>query len=76
MKKMIILIPSLLLAAMVFAQTGNKKDMGEYKPKFGIKAGYNWYETAANKPPYPLPFDPNKTNLKNGLLQLFIGYRF
>ena len=26
--------------------------------------------------PYPLPFDPSTTNLKNGVLQLFIGYRF
>lgn len=34
------------------------------------------YEAAANKPPYPLPFDPAKTNLKNGLLQFFIGCRF
>jgi hypothetical protein len=33
------------------------------------------YELATNKPPYPLPFDPNKTNLKNGLLQLFVGYK-
>ena len=26
--------------------------------------------------PYPLPFDPATANLKNGLVQLFIGYRF
>ena len=26
--------------------------------------------------PYPLPFNPETTNLKNGVIQLFIGYKF
>jgi hypothetical protein len=26
--------------------------------------------------PYPLPFDPETTDLKNGLVQLYVGYRF
>jgi Outer membrane protein beta-barrel domain len=26
--------------------------------------------------PYPLPFDPNTTNLKNGVIQFFVGYKF
>ena len=26
--------------------------------------------------PYPLPFDPSTTNLKNGILQLLVDYRF
>jgi len=49
MKKIAILIPSLLTVAIVFAQENYKKQKDEYKPKFGIKAGYNWsYVTASS----------------------------
>jgi hypothetical protein len=32
--------------------------------------------TNPNPKPYPLPFDPEKTDFKNGVFQLFVGYRF
>jgi len=34
------------------------------------------YEPTTPTTPYPLPFDPSTTNLKNGVFQFFIGYRF
>ena len=33
------------------------------------------YQTQAQNP-YPLPFNPETTNFKNGVLQLFVGWRF
>jgi hypothetical protein len=41
----------------------------------GLGKMYKQYEPTPTTP-YPLPFDPSTTNLKNGILQLFIGYRF
>jgi hypothetical protein len=41
----------------------------------GLGKMYKHYEQTATTP-YPLPFDPSTTNLKNGILQLFLGYRF
>jgi hypothetical protein len=41
----------------------------------GLGKMYKKYEQTPTTP-YPLPFDPSTTNLKNGILQLFIGYRF
>jgi len=41
----------------------------------GLGKMYKKYEPTSTTP-YPLPFDPSTTNLKNGILQLFIGYRF
>src|SRR5215510_15503136 len=41
----------------------------------GLGKLYKQYEQTSTTP-YPLPFDPSTTNLKNGILQLFIGYRF
>ena len=41
----------------------------------GLGKMYKQYEQTPTTP-YPLPFDPSTTNLKNGILQLFIGYRF
>lgn len=41
----------------------------------GLGKMYKKYEQTSTTP-YPLPFDPSTTNLKNGILQLFIGYRF
>jgi hypothetical protein len=45
----------------------------------GLGKLYKHYEdqlTNPNPKPYPLPFDPEKTDFKNGMFQLFIGYRF
>lgn len=45
----------------------------------GLGKLYKHYEDQLNNPtprPYPLPFDPNKTDFKNGVVQLYIGYRF
>lgn len=42
----------------------------------GLGKLYKRYENAANAKPYPLPFNPETTNLKNGVIQLFVGYRF
>ena len=41
----------------------------------GLGKMYKQYEQTSTTP-YPLPFNPSTTNLKNGILQLFIGYRF
>jgi len=41
----------------------------------GLGKLYKQYEQTPTTP-YPLPFDPSTTNLKNGILQLYIGYRF
>lgn len=41
----------------------------------GLGKMYKKYDQTATTP-YPLPFDPSSTNLKNGILQLFIGYKF
>jgi opacity protein-like surface antigen len=41
----------------------------------GLGKMYKQYEQTSTTP-YPLPFDPSTTNLKNGILQLFLGYRF
>jgi hypothetical protein len=43
----------------------------------GLGKLYKRYETAAANPtPYPLPFNPETTDFKNGLFQFFVGYRF
>lgn len=43
----------------------------------GLGKLYKKYEQPATTPmPFPLPFDPDKTNLKNGLIQLYLGYEF
>lgn len=43
----------------------------------GLGKLYKQYDmSAANPNPYPLPFNPQTTNLKNGIVQLFVGYRF
>ena len=41
----------------------------------GLGKLYKRYETAATNP-YPLPFNPETTDYKNGLFQFFVGYRF
>jgi len=41
----------------------------------GLGKLYKRYEQSSQSP-YPLPFNPSTTNLKNGILQFFIGYRF
>jgi hypothetical protein len=43
----------------------------------GLGKLYKRYETTTTDPvPYPLPFNPETTDLKNGVVQLFVGYRF
>ena len=43
----------------------------------GLGKLYKQYEQSSTTPtPFPLPFNPDKTDLKNGLVQVFIGYRF
>jgi hypothetical protein len=32
--------------------------------------------TATNPQPFPLPFNPETTNFRNGIVQVFVGYRF
>lgn len=42
----------------------------------GLGKLYKRFEISSTNPkPYPLPFDPEKTNLKNGVFQFFVGYR-
>ncbi len=41
----------------------------------GLGKLYKRYENATAQP-YPLPFNPETTDLKNGLIQFFVGYRF
>jgi hypothetical protein len=45
----------------------------------GLGKLYKHYEDQLSNPnpmPYPLPFDPEKTDLKNGVFQFYLGYRF
>ena len=43
----------------------------------GLGKLYKHYEQSATNPnPFPLPFDPQTVNLKNGVIQLFAGYKF
>jgi hypothetical protein len=45
----------------------------------GLGKLYKHYEDQLNNQnprPYPLPFDPTKTNFKNGVVQFYLGYRF
>ncbi|HZF64837.1 MAG TPA: outer membrane beta-barrel protein [Chitinophagaceae bacterium] len=41
----------------------------------GLGKLYKRYEQAGSNP-YPLPFNPENTDFKNGVVQLFVGYRF
>lgn len=45
----------------------------------GLGKLYKHYEdqlSTTNPRPFPLPFDPDKTDFKNGVFQLYLGYRF
>jgi hypothetical protein len=43
----------------------------------GLGKLYKQYENSTTNPsPFPLPFNPETTNLKNGVVQFFVGYRF
>lgn len=43
----------------------------------GLGKMYKQYEQSSTTPtPFPLPFNPDKTDLKNGVVQVFVGYRF
>lgn len=42
----------------------------------GLGKLYKRYEQSATNPnPYPLPFNPETTNLRNGVVQFFVGIR-
>ena len=43
----------------------------------GLGKLYKKFEQSVTDPnPYPLPFNPETTNMKNGVVQLFVGYEF
>jgi hypothetical protein len=43
----------------------------------GLGKLYKQYEMSSTNPnPFPLPFNPQTTNLKNAVVQFFVGYRF
>lgn len=42
----------------------------------GLGKLYKRYESTSTTPYNPLPFNPQTTDFKNGLFQLFVGYRF
>lgn len=45
----------------------------------GLGKLYKHYQdqlSTTNPQPFPLPFNPEKTDFKNGVFQLYIGYRF
>jgi hypothetical protein len=43
----------------------------------GLGKLYKHYEQSATNPnPFPLPFNPETTDFKNGVFQLYFGYRF
>lgn len=43
----------------------------------GLGKLYKQYEQSSTTPmPFPLPFNPDKTDMKNGVVQVFVGYRF
>ena len=43
----------------------------------GLGKLYKQSEQSSTTPmPFPLPFNPDKTDMKNGVVQFFIGYRF
>lgn len=41
----------------------------------GLGKLYKQYDPSSSTP-YPLPFNPSTTNLKNGVFQFFVGYKF
>src|SRR5215211_7170878 len=44
--------------------------------RYNLGLGKLFKQDYTSPSPYPLPFDPGTTNFKNGLVQLFAGYRF
>jgi opacity protein-like surface antigen len=44
--------------------------------RYNLGLGKLFKENYSSPNPYPLPFNPETTNFKNGLVQLFAGYRF
>jgi hypothetical protein len=44
--------------------------------RYNLGLGKLFKQTYTAPSPYPLPFNPATTDFKNGLVQLFIGYRF
>jgi len=44
--------------------------------RYNLGLGKLYKQNYQSPSPYPLPFDPETTDFKNGLVQLFVGYRF
>ena len=63
MKKILFTLLSFTTTLLALAQT-----MGKLYKRYKT--------TTSNTVPYPLPFSPETTDLKNGIVQFFVGYRF
>lgn len=44
--------------------------------RYNLGLGKLYKQDYSSPNPYPLPFNPETTNFKNGLVQFFVGYRF
>ena len=44
--------------------------------RYNLGLGKLYKQSYQSPSPFPLPFNPETTDFKNGLVQLFIGYRF
>ena len=44
--------------------------------RYNLGLGKLYKQQYSSPSPYPLPFNPETTDFKNGLVQFFIGYRF
>jgi hypothetical protein len=44
--------------------------------RYNLGLGKLFKQDYSSPNPYPLPFNPETTNFKNGLLQVFVGWRF
>jgi hypothetical protein len=48
MRKYVCALIMVASCAVVFAQSASSKSMEDYKPTFGVKAGYNWSYITGN----------------------------
>ena len=44
--------------------------------RYNLGLGKLYKQQYSSPTPYPLPFNPETTDFKNGLVQIFVGYRF
>jgi hypothetical protein len=44
--------------------------------RYNLGLGKLYKKMYSSPSPFPLPFDPEKTDFKNGMVQLYVGYRF